>query len=231
MNFAILGNGKTGKEVQTLLTEDNYTVFNQSNHPTLSRLKGHDVIISFLPGTPFVNLIPLFIESKIPVVTGSTGFVWPDDINSRLISNNLCWIYANNFSLGMNIINLMISRMKQISLLTNNYSFSLHEIHHSKKLDTPSGTAKEWKKWLNEDITITSERVGDVIGIHELNLDLFDETITLKHNAKSRKVFATGALFAAEKILQKNFLSPGLHQFNEMILKLISCTTLSSGGI
>lgn len=218
MKIALLGKGKTGGKVLEILQEQKipHTVFDSKNQPTLENLKGHDVVISFLAGEVFKEYLPLLVESTLPVVTGSTGMEWPADFDKKLKEKNLKWIYATNFSLGMNIVHQMILIMKEADSIIKNVKFSMNEIHHTKKLDAPSGTALSWKKWLDHDVNITSERIGDVIGIHELKLTTPTEEITLKHDSLDRKIFAEGAMFAAEKI---STLSPGLHQFQDVVQK------------
>lgn len=210
MKVALLGSGKTGSFVSQL--HKNTTLFNSKNTPSIEALQKHDVIISFLPGPAFENYLEILIESKIPVVTGSTGFQWPDHFNDKLLEKKLAWIWSNNFSLGMNLVHQMIVNLKQTSNFFTDYSFHLNEVHHTKKLDAPSGTALMWKNWLKEDVNITSERIDDVVGIHELKLSTANENIYLKHEAKDRKIFAQGALWAANKILKSN-IPCGLHNF------------------
>lgn len=219
MKIALLGKGKTGGKVQELMLEKNipHTIFDSTNIPTIAGLRGHDVIISFLPGEAFKSYISLLLETKIPVVCGSTGMTWPQNFDKDLKASSVKWIYATNFSLGMNLVHQMILIMKEASKIFDEYKFSLHEIHHTRKLDSPSGTALSWKEWAGYDVEITSERIGDVIGIHELTLTTPDEEITLKHNALDRKIFARGALYAADKILKDNTLAPGLHLFQDIV--------------
>lgn len=218
MKIALLGKGKTGGRVLELLIEQKipHTVFDSKNHPTTENLKGHDVIISFLSGEIFKSYLPLLSESKIPVVTGSTGMDWPEHFDSFLKEKKLKWIYATNFSLGMNLVHQMILILKEAGSILSDYSFSMHEVHHTKKLDSPSGTALTWKKWVGHEFPITSERLGDVPGIHELKLTTPTEEISLKHVALDRKIFAEGALYAAHKIIS---LSPGLHLFQDVVQK------------
>ncbi len=218
MKIALLGKGKTGGKVLELLLDKKipHTVFDSKNHPSLESLKGHDVAISFLTGEVFSEYMPLLIEAKIPVVTGSTGISFSDELGKTLQEKNLKWIYATNFSLGMNLVHQMILIMKNAGSILSDYSFSMNEIHHTKKLDAPSGTALSWKKWANHEMEITSERIGDVIGIHELKLQTATEEITLKHTALDRKIFAEGALYGAN-IIQT--LTPGLHLFQDVVQK------------
>ncbi len=220
MKIALLGKGKTGGKVLELLLESRiqHTVFDSGNPPTKENLINHDIIISFLPGEAFKNYISLIVETKIPVICGSTGIKFSENFNAELIANNVTWIYATNFSLGMNLVYEMIKVMSNASKIFPSLTYSLHEIHHTKKLDSPSGTALSWMSWLNHDVTITSERIGDVPGIHELSLLTSSEKISIRHEALDRKIFAEGALYAAKKLFTDKTLLPGLHLFQNIVL-------------
>lgn len=217
MKLALLGVGKTGSKV--LERHPGATVFNSTNAPSVEKLKGHDAIISFLPGEAFKSYIPLLVEAGVPVVTGSTGFEWPSDINNILKNKNLRWIHATNFSLGMNLVRQMIAIVSKAQTLFDDVSFNIHEIHHTKKLDAPSGTALSWRDWLDNDCEITSAREGDVIGIHELTMNTKNEEIFLRHNAKDRGIFAEGALWAARHLVTTDKVPTGLNQFSDVIAK------------
>jgi 4-hydroxy-tetrahydrodipicolinate reductase len=221
MKVALLGKGKTGGKVLELLQAKNiyHTVFDSSNIPTLEKLQGHDVIICFLSGEVFKNYVNLVVESKIPLVCGSTGFPLSDELHELLQEKEIKWIYATNFSLGMNLIQQMIQVLEKANRLFKQYNFSIHEVHHTKKLDAPSGTALSWKKWLNHEVTVSSERKGDVIGIHDLTLNTPYEKMTIKHEALDRTIFAEGALFAAELILNNQNIPSGLNLFQDVIQK------------
>lgn len=219
MKIALLGKGKTGSKIIEL--NPNVQVFDRSNVPTFEKLSKCDVIISFLPGEAFEALIPMLLETKKPVVTGSTGFKWPAMFNETLKEKNLKWIYASNFSLGVVVFKQLIERLNQVSHLFQNKELSIHEIHHTKKLDAPSGTALSMKEWLAHDCEITSERTGDVVGIHTLTLETPSEIISLTHNAKNRTLFAEGALWAANFIVNEK-LEAGLHPFQTVVEKHLS---------
>jgi 4-hydroxy-tetrahydrodipicolinate reductase len=224
MKIALLGKGKTGGKVLELLVQKEiaHTVFDSLNKPSLEKLKGHDVIISFYSGEVFKEYLEICLESKLPLVCGSTGFKFPENFNQTLAMQNSKWIYATNFSLGMNLVQQMILILKEANKIFSDYKFSLHEVHHTKKLDAPSGTALSWKNWADHEMEITSERVGDVIGIHELKLTTANEEILLKHTALDRKIFAEGALFAADKILHDQSIKSGLHLFQDIVQNLIT---------
>ncbi len=218
MKIALLGKGKTGGKVLELLQVQKipHTVFDSQNKPTVEKLQGHDVIISFLSGEVFKHYLDLLVETKIPVVTGSTGLVWPSDFDADLKKKNIKWIFATNFSLGMNLVQQMIQILSNASKIFSDYQFRMTEVHHMKKLDAPSGTALSWKKWSGHEMEIESIREGDVIGIHELTLTTPNEKVTLRHEALDRRIFAEGALFAASKIHDNN-IKPGLHLFQDIV--------------
>ena len=142
---------------------------------------------------------------------------WPKEISDEVASKGLTWISGSNFSLGMRLIHQMINSIKGGVNLFPSAKINIHEIHHTKKLDGPSGTALSWKEWLGDDknIHVTYERIGDVVGDHQLTIDAPTETITLRHEAKNRTIFAEGAIWAA-KYLDNNNLSSGIHYFEKI---------------
>ena len=215
MKIALLGKGKTGSQVIELSPAE-LEVFDRSNPPRLSNLEKHDVIISFLPGDAFRDLIPMLIETGKPVVTGSTGFQWPLNFENTLQEKNLTWVHATNFSLGVVVLKQLIERLHQFDSLFSEKKFSIHEVHHTKKIDSPSGTAISMKEWLQNPCDITSERVGDVVGLHTLTLETTGEILRLEHEAKNRTVFAQGAVWVANYIT-KNKIGPGLHSFQKIV--------------
>ncbi len=217
MKIALLGNGKTGQYVQSI--NPSVFVFNSSNQPTLESLAKVDIIISFLPGDIFQSYIPLLIKSKKPVVTGSTGFDWPSDIDKTLKENNLKWIYASNFSVGINIVKTMIETLSKASELFEDYSFSIKEIHHTKKIDAPSGTAISFQKWLDKPVQINSKRTGDIIGEHQLTFSTKEESISINHTAHDRSLFAKGALWASKILVEDSSIPYGLNNFNQIVSK------------
>ncbi|MBL6990602.1 MAG: hypothetical protein ISR65_12530 [Bacteriovoracaceae bacterium] len=218
MKIALLGDGKTGSKVAEILNLNQESIFNLQNPPDLTKLKAHDIIISFLPGDAFLHLIPMLVKSKLPVVTGSTGFEWPEHLDATLKNEQTAWIYASNFSLGMNLIKGMIDIIKKASLLYSDVDFKIHEIHHTKKLDAPSGTALSWQKWLDQPASISSERIGDVVGVHTLSMNSPTEKITLEHQALDRKIFAEGAIWTANKLYKdQKALGFGLHSFMDIV--------------
>ena len=218
MKIGLLGTGKTGGRVIDILGVENVVAFNESNKPTLEKLQQCDVAISFLPGPGLMEYLDLLIESKIPLATGSTGFLWPERVDGQLKQNQVAWITASNFSLGMNLVHGMIKVLSKTPMLFDDFEFKMHEIHHIHKKDQPSGTSLSWQKWLGQKVDITSSREGDNPGEHKLTLVTAYEDITLEHKAKDRKIFAEGAIWTAKK-LARGDIEPGLHDLQDIMQK------------
>ena len=224
--IALIGDGKVGSKFAELVREDpahyQLSIFNINRPPTKESLQGHDVIMSFVPGAAFQEMIGLLVEVKLPVVVGSTGFTWPENLNQTLIQNKVRWIHASNFSLGMALIHAMLQILGRAKFLSDNLQCHIHEIHHIHKKDAPSGTALAWQKWLNLPAEITSERIGEEIGTHELKMRLPFEEITVRHQALDRKIFAEGALWAIHQILANEAIPYGLHHFADLTAQLLT---------
>ena len=181
-------------------------------------LDKHDVAIEFSsPSSAFEN-ISKCMDAGLPVVSGSTG--WTDkieDLKTRCKAEYLGFVYASNYSLGVNILFSLNERLAAIMQNHEAYDVSMTEIHHSQKLDAPSGTAltlaegilgnvSRKKQWVlqdsgnDEDLFINAIRTGKVTGDHEVIYESVFDSLSIKHSAKDRSGFATGALVAAEFI-------------------------------
>ena len=214
MKIALLGKGKTGSKVLENKAHQ-VIAFDSKNPPTFEKLETFDAIISFLPGDVFKSYIPLLVETKLPVITGSTGFEWPAHLHQTLVEKKISWIYASNFSLGVAIVKQMLTKLSLAKGHFPVHQTSIHEVHHTNKKDSPSGTALSMQSWVAETCQISSERVGDVIGFHELVFDTGSEKIKLSHEALDRKLFADGAIWAAEYLKQNKI--PGLNSFQDIL--------------
>lgn len=229
MKVAIIGKGRTGGALLSLLDKDQIVgPFGRSNPATLDALNAADVVICFVPAEAMDELTPLLLEARLPVVWGVTGYQWPETLSNQLKDAGLTWVKGHNFSLIMPIIKRALNALGLIKALDPNSQFAIHEVHHTGKLDAPSGTALSWGDWLVDgqnsvklgDITITSDRVGEVVGDHQLTISNGDETISLQHQAHDRRLFARGALWAAQQLVtacQANTASQGLIDFHTLI--------------
>lgn len=216
MKISVIGTGKTGGKVVEMLDDNLAYAFDGSNPPTLAKLKESDAVIIFVPGDAVDEIIDLVLESGTPAVWGSTGYTWADDLDEKIKMKQTKWVTATNFSLGMNLIRNAINIIAKGSEILKNPEFSIHEIHHTHKKDAPSGTAISWREWLGEELEITSERVGDVNGIHELTVQTETEKITLRHEALDRSLFAEGAIWAAEQLINNKNLTYGVVTFGQL---------------
>lgn len=183
-----------------------------------------DVVIEFsTPDTAIANIEKCF-ELDIPMVIGTTGwYAHLDNIKNRCKNEGHTIFYAPNFSIGMNFV---MNLNKEMARFAQKYDYQLDitETHHIHKLDKPSGTAVKlaediidnndnYEYWILDDedadenddkmLRINAIREGEVFGIHEINALSDCDEITLRHEAFSRKGFATGAVIAAEFIQNK----------------------------
>lgn len=221
LNVAVVGTGKTGGELLELIPEKHIVgPFNSSHQPTVEGLQQADAAIIFVPGSAVDQIFDAVLESGVPAVWGSTGYQWPQDLDARLKEERIKWLKASNFSLGMNIVRKCLSIIGQGSELLEEPVFNIHEIHHTDKKDAPSGTAISWKQWLGKDAKITSERKGDIKGIHELEMKTASESIFLKHRAHNRALFAKGALWSAEQLVKES-VEPGFHDIETIFDKVM----------
>ncbi len=224
MNIAILGYGKMGKVIEEIAEERGHKIVLKvdediENYPLDEA--GIDVAIDFsVPDAAFKNITSCF-RNKIPVVCGTTG--WLDDYEkARKVceEEGTAFIYASNFSLGVNVFFELNKKLAEMMKGLPEYSVEIEEIHHVQKLDAPSGTAislaqqiiekyPDKKGWqLNhadkDEIAIHAKRIKDVPGIHTVTYESDIDSIEIIHSAKNRKGFALGAVVAAEFLKDKS---------------------------
>lgn len=230
MKIAMIGYGKMGKAIEELALAKGHTMSLKINSNNLQdfnseNLKDIDVAIEFTtPATAFDNLIKLF-EHKIPTVCGTTA--WLDkkqEAENHCLNHDTAFLYASNFSIGVNLFFELNKQLAQLMTKYPEYTAHLEEIHHTAKLDAPSGTAVTLAEGLiaeheqytnhalisnNEDTTdqstlkVTAKREDPAPGTHSIAYNSTIDTIEIKHTAHSRKGFAGGALVAAEFLADK----------------------------
>ncbi|MBR0073160.1 MAG: 4-hydroxy-tetrahydrodipicolinate reductase [Bacteroidales bacterium] len=221
MEIALLGYGKMGKEIAAVAEKRGHeisaTIDSEADWmEKIDDLRHCDVAIDFsTPDTAVDNIMKCF-NIGMPIVVGTTG--WYDQLESVVHDcrqrGDAALFVASNFSLGVNILFDINRRLADIMNRYPQYDVRIGETHHIHKLDAPSGTAitlandildridrkEEWK--LNAthpgELDITAYREGEVSGIHEVTYDSDVDTLSIRHEAKSRKGFALGAVLAAE---------------------------------
>lgn len=213
--YAVIGTGKTGSYVAHQLGE-HAILFDIENKPTVDKLQNTEVAIVFVPGSAAAEVVEILLEAGIPAVWGTTGFKWAANLPDLVKEKQTKWVIGTNFSMGMNLIRKAIQIFGQGSELLENPKFHIHEVHHVQKQDAPSGTAISWKEWLGKETVITSDRQGDVKGIHNLHIKTTGESIYLKHEAHNRSVFADGAIWTANYLLEHPAIEPGVYPFSDI---------------
>lgn len=226
MKIALIGYGKMGKAIEEIALERNHEIILKINDENLEAftpagLAAADVAIEFTgPHSAFDNLKQL-IGYNVPVVSGSTGWTEKlNEINNYCLQKGGSFLYASNFSVGVNIFFELNKKLAELMASYPEYGISLEEIHHTQKKDAPSGTAitlaeqvmeKVTRKtsWVNNEtgndaeLAIISKREDPAPGTHLVKYSSSIDDIEIIHTAHSRKGFALGAVLAAEYIYNK----------------------------
>jgi 4-hydroxy-tetrahydrodipicolinate reductase len=226
MNIALIGYGKMGKAIEEIALERGHAIVLRVNDENLDdftreNVSKADVAIEFTgPHSAFDNIKGI-LEFGIPVVSGSTG--WTDrinEINKHCVEKKGSFLYASNFSVGVNIFFELNKNLAALMAPHKEYTISMEEIHHTQKKDAPSGTAitlaeqileqnPQKKKWVNHEsgnaaeLPIISKREDPAPGTHSIKYSSSIDDIEITHTAHNRKGFALGAVIAAEFIKGK----------------------------
>ncbi len=223
MNIALLGYGKMGKAIASIAIAKGHTIGLKTNSSEELDFSDIDVAIDFsLPEAAFKNITSA-LEAGVPVVSGTTG--WLNDYSrvedyTREVGG--AFLYASNFSIGVNLFFEFNKKLAKLMQGHKGYAAEMTEIHHTQKLDAPSGTAitlaegiitnnndykayqlVEGSKVTTPTLPIVALRQGQVPGTHTVAYKSEIDTITITHEAHSRAGFAQGALMAAEWITNK----------------------------
>ncbi len=220
MNIALLGYGRMGKSIETIALDRNHNItIKATSSTTTFDFSETDVAIDFSIPSTAVNNIKKAIEAGVPVISGTTGWLdHYDEVLDYCRANDGTFLYASNFSLGVNIFFEINSRLSQLMASVEGYDTEIEEIHHTQKLDAPSGTAitlaeqiidnTRYKGWTlnkpnSDELHIEAKRIPEVPGTHEITYNSEIDSISIKHTAHSRQGFALGAVIAAEWIKDK----------------------------
>ncbi|MFV0566163.1 MAG: 4-hydroxy-tetrahydrodipicolinate reductase [Flavobacteriaceae bacterium] len=222
MKIALLGYGRMGQTIEKIaLNRGHDIVLKIDKDDSGYDITTADVAIDFsIPTVAFSNITHC-LNHNVPVISGTTG--WLERYNEAV---DLCktkkgaFIYASNFSLGVNIFFELNRTLAKMMANLGQYNISMEEIHHTQKLDAPSGTAislaedilaqnNTYTKWsldkadMDNSIPIIAKRIPDVPGTHTVTYKSEVDTITIEHEAHNRQGFALGAVVAAEWIVGK----------------------------
>jgi 4-hydroxy-tetrahydrodipicolinate reductase len=220
MKIALLGYGRMGNVIETIaLQRGHEIVLKKKSSDTYNGLEDADVAIDFSVPDAAVGNISACLNSNIPVVSGTTGWLEHyHDMAQLCEEQNGAFIYGSNFSLGVNIFFELNSHLAKMMATLNQYKVSIEEVHHTQKLDAPSGTAitlakdiinnSDYAGWAignpkEGDIFIDAKRVEGVPGTHTVTYNSEVDAIEIKHTAHNREGFALGAVIAAEWLVGK----------------------------
>ncbi|MEM1001213.1 MAG: 4-hydroxy-tetrahydrodipicolinate reductase [Bacteroidota bacterium] len=220
MRIGLLGYGKMGKTIEALSKDRDHSITLKIDQP-----RDHidfnevDVAIDFSLPSAAVSIIKAAIKAGVPIISGTTGWLEQhEDVVDYCNKHNGAFLYASNFSLGVNIFFELNRNLAKLMGSQDSYTISLEEIHHTQKLDAPSGTAislaeqiigqTAYENWTLEppkgnEIPIVAKRIEKVPGTHVVTYESEIDTIKISHEAHNRKGFALGAIVAAEWIRDK----------------------------
>ncbi|MCK5400856.1 MAG: 4-hydroxy-tetrahydrodipicolinate reductase [Flavobacteriaceae bacterium] len=231
MKIALLGYGKMGKVIEHVARQRSHDIVLKVDENTESYdITIADVAIDFSAPNAAVNNISECLQHGIPVISGTTGWLNDYDSVATLCNEkNGAFLYASNFSLGVNIFFEMNKYLAKMMKNLSQYNVGVEEIHHTQKLDAPSGTAitlaegiieqsnyKNWKLDSNveaNEIPIVAKRIKNVPGTHSINYQSEADSINITHTSHNREGFALGAVIAAEWLLDKK----GVFTMNDVL--------------
>lgn len=217
MKIAILGYGKMGQAIEKIALQRGHEIVLKTNSQNPTQIADFllvQVAIDFsTPDTAFSN-ISSALTKGIPVISGTTAWLEKQTEAEQLaIKNNTAFLYACNFSIGVNLFFELNKKLAQLMSNHEQYQATMKEIHHTHKLDIPSGTAISLAEDMQGEINIESERRGEVPGTHVITYQSGIDSIEIKHEAHNRKGFALGAVLAAEWIKDKK----GVFSMSDML--------------
>jgi 4-hydroxy-tetrahydrodipicolinate reductase len=220
MNIGLFGYGKMGRMIEQMALKRGHKITSIVDRPEeVMDFEAIDIAIDFSsPDAAFKNISDC-INAGIPVVSGTTGWLnqYPEAC-ALCSSKNGAFIYASNFSLGVNLFFALNAHLAKLMAGVSGYTAELEEIHHTQKLDAPSGTAitlaegivanSDYSDWILDKretgkLPVFSKRIGDTPGTHSVLYRSEVDDIEITHTAHNREGFATGAVLAAEWLLHK----------------------------
>lgn len=220
MKIALLGYGRMGQVIERIAQERGHEiVLRKTRSNSFDGLTDADVAIDFSIPDAAVENISTCLDNNVPVISGTTG--WLEDyhkIAALCEEKKGAFIYGSNFSLGVNIFFELNAHLAKMMGTLKQYNVSMEEIHHTQKLDAPSGTAislakdiinnSDYAGWAIEDpkaddLFIDVKRIEGVPGTHVIHYDSAIDSIEIKHTAHNREGFALGSVVAAEWLVGK----------------------------
>ena len=202
MRLLIVGYGKMGRMIEELAGAEGLAIAGRVDHDR-PEWADADVAIDFSTGEALIANFPEYLRRRLPVVIGTTG--WGEHaarLRADAEREGLGVVASANFSIGVNIFQLVIAEAARLMEQQGQYGAWIHEAHHAAKRDAPSGTALLLRDAMTgagfrRPIDMSSTRAGTIPGVHTVGFDAASDTIELTHTARDRRGFAAGALLAA----------------------------------
>lgn len=236
MRILLLGYGKMGQLIDKLATEDGHTIVGKIHIDNRDELKSitrneADVAIDFSQPSAAVENIKWCIDQGIPLAVGTTGWLEQKEaVDNYCLKNHGTYLYASNFSIGVNLFFKLNEQLAKLMNSQEQYAVTSKEIHHTQKLDSPSGTSitiaegiinnlGRKTKWVNnesdkaEELEIISERIDPTPGTHQVTYSSTVDSIDITHTAHSREGFARGAIAVAQWLTHQK----GVKQMSDFI--------------
>lgn len=226
MKIALIGYGAMGKIIEALAVDKGHEISavideNEAGLPVsdlAGMLDGSDVAIDFSVAAAVRRNVDACVSAGIPLVEGTTG--WNDqiaDIKKFVETNEGTFVFGANFSIGVNLFYRVIDHASELFSQFEDYEVFIEEQHHSRKLDSPSGTALKIKdvvaRHYKDDFSVAATRAGNIPGTHRVGFDGNADQVLLEHTARSREGFASGAIMAAEWVAGKK----GVWEFTDVM--------------
>jgi len=230
MKIALIGYGAMGKLIETLAKNKDHEIVtiideadgNLSVDDLAETLKSADVAIDFSIASAVRKNVEACCLAKISLVEGATG--WNSEIGEIkhiVEEKGGSFVFGANFSVGVNLFYRVVDHASELFSKFDDYETFIEEQHHSRKIDSPSGTALKLKdivaEHIKEDFSVSATRAGNIPGTHRVGFDGNADQILLEHSARSREGFASGAILAAEWVVGKK----GFWEFTEVMDEII----------
>ncbi|MEQ1756919.1 MAG: dihydrodipicolinate reductase C-terminal domain-containing protein [Vicinamibacterales bacterium] len=207
MRLLIVGYGKMGRLVDQIATDKGHTIAARFDVGEGDWSAPADVAIDFTTADALAANFPRYLERKLPVVIGTTG--WNDRVAEYKLAAEKAGIgvvASANFSIGVNLFQVIVAEAARLMETQAQYGAWVHEAHHAAKRDAPSGTAILLRDAMvaggyTRPIDMSSTRAGAIPGTHTIGFDSSSDTIELTHTARDRQGFAAGAVLAARFVV------------------------------
>ena len=230
MKIALIGYGAMGKLIRTLAENKSHAITividesdaNLSATKLAEKLRSVDAAIDFSTAEAVRKNVEACLLADVPLIEGTTGWNGEKELIKNLIEEKRgAFVFGANFSVGVNLFYRIADFASELISKFEDYEAFIEEQHHSRKKDAPSGTALKLKEIvaanIRRDFSVSSTRAGAIPGTHRVGFDGNADQILLEHLARSREGFASGAILAAEWIVDRK----GFYEFTDVMDEIL----------